>query len=53
MENILRLLLLILCSHHKAFFSRDAEAVLLTLLKNNQMKQRMREKEGQTDRQND
>jgi hypothetical protein len=38
-ENILRLLL---CSHHKAFFSRDVEAVLLALLKSNQMKQTKR-----------
>jgi hypothetical protein len=29
----------------KLFFPRDAEAVLLTLLKNNQMKQRKRRKE--------
>ncbi len=41
-ENILRLLF---CSHHQAFFPRDAEAVLLTLLKNNQMKQRKRKEE--------
>ncbi len=47
MENILRLLL---CSHHKAFFPRDVEAVLLTLLKNNQMKQRMRRRERKTGR---
>jgi hypothetical protein len=35
-ENIL------LCSHHKAFFPRDIEAVLLALLKSNQMKQTKR-----------
>jgi hypothetical protein len=38
-ENILRLLL---CSHHKAFFPRDVEAVLLAPLKSNQMKQTKR-----------
>ncbi len=41
MENILLLFLRLLrCSHHEAFSSRVTEAVLLTPLQNNQMKQK-------------